>query len=140
MAANMLLDSPEIYKIENRFISLFERTVKKGLLNTPGHKIKTSVKSAFRSAVFRVQLDKLIDDIYLYSISETDKLISKALSASLIRSPSRHYLSAADTNTQDTPLILTEEAVRQSEELAVEISELSKSLPLSIGLYTFGLI
>ncbi len=118
-----MLDSPEIFKIENRFISLFERTIKKGLLNIPGPKIKTSVKSAFRSAVFRVQLDKLIDDIYLYSISETDKLITKALSASLIRSPTRHYLSAADTNTQDTPLILTEEAVKQSTELAVEVSE-----------------
>ena len=123
VAPEMLLDSPEIFKIENRFSSLFERTIKKGLLNIPGPKIKTSVKSAFRSAVFRVQLDKLIDDIYLYSISETDKLISKALSASLIRSPSRHYLSAADTNTQDTPLILTEEAVKQSTELAVEVSE-----------------
>lgn len=118
-----ILHSPEIFKIENRFSSLFERTLKKGLLNIQGPQIKASVKRAFNSAVFRVQLDKLIDDIHLYSISETDKLISKALSASLIRSPSRHYLSAADTNTQDTPLILTEEAVRQSEELAVEISE-----------------
>lgn len=119
----MLLDSPEIFKIENRFISLFERTIKKGLLNSPGPQIKTSVKRAFSSKTFFIQLDKLIDDIYLYSIDETDKLISKALSASLIRSPRIHSLTAADTNTQDTPLILTEEAVRQSEELAVKISE-----------------
>lgn len=123
VAPEMLLDDPEIFKIESRFISLFERTIKKGLLNTPGPQIKPAVKRAFNSAVFRAQLDKLIDDIYLYSISETDKLISKALSASLIRSPRIHSLTAADTNTQGEPLILTEEAVKQSTELAVEVSE-----------------
>ena len=119
----MLLDSPEIYKIENRFSSLFERTIKKGLLNIPGPKIKSSVKRAFSSATFRTQLDRLIDDIYLYSIEATDKLIEQSLNASLQRTPRTHFLSAADTNTQDTTLILTEEAVRQSKELAVEISE-----------------
>ena len=119
----MLLDSPEIYKIENRFISLFERTIKKGLLNIPGPKIKSSVKRAFSSATFRTQLERLIDDIYLYSIEATDKLIEQSLNASLQRTPRTHFLSAADTNTQDTPLILTEEAVNQSTDLALEVSE-----------------
>ena len=118
-----MLDSPEIYKIENRFSSLFERTIKKGLLNIPGPKIKRSVKRAFSSATFRTQLDRLIDDIYLYSIEATDKLIEQSLNASLQRTPRTHFLSAADTNTQDTPLILTEEAVNQSTDLALEVSE-----------------
>lgn len=121
----MLLDSPEIYKIENRFISLFERTFKKGInpsTYTPST-FKTSVKRAFSSVTFRTQLDRLIDDIYLYSIEATDKLIEQSLNASLQRTPRTHFLSAADTNTQDTPLILTEEAVNQSTDLALEVSE-----------------
>lgn len=121
----MLLDSPEIFKIENRFISLFERTFKKGInpsTYTPST-FKTSVKRAFSSVTFRTQLDRLIDDIYLYSIEATDKLIEQSLNASLQRTPRTHFLSAADTNTQDTPLILTEEAVNQSTDLALEVSE-----------------
>lgn len=119
----MLLDSTEINTIESNFISLFERTFKKGIKGQSGPKLKKSVKSAFSSKTFEKQVDSLIDDIYLYTIDFTDKLIKKFLKAGLQRSPTRRHLGAAEEDTSGEPLILTKEAVKECSGLADEVVE-----------------
>lgn len=118
-----LLDSPDIYKIESRFISLLDRTFQKGVKGQSGPKLKNSVKRQFSSNTFKIQLDKIIDDLYLYAINFTDKLIKTTLKADYSERRVSHFLSAADTNTQEGYLELTEEAVNECTDLADEITE-----------------
>lgn len=119
----MLLDSTEIYTIESNFVSLFDRTFKKGIKGQSGPKLKNSVKTAFSSKTFEKQIDSLIDDIYLYTIDFTDKLIQKTLKAGLQRIPTKRHLSAAKTDRPETPFVLTEEAVKECAGLADEVVE-----------------
>jgi SPP1 gp7 family putative phage head morphogenesis protein len=119
----MLLDSPDIYKIESRFISLFDRTFQKGVKEQSVPKLKNSVQRQFSSNTFKIQLDKIIDDLYLYTIDFTDKLIKTTLKADFTESRITHVLSAADSNTQGEYLTLTEEAVNECTDLADEIAE-----------------
>lgn len=122
LSPSTLLDSPEIYKIESNLISLFERTFKKGI-NSDIHKLKSSVKRGFSSATFKIQIDKIIDDIYIYTIDFTDKLLKTTLKADFHTSHISHFLSASDANTRDGYLELTEEAVTECTSLASEITE-----------------
>lgn len=117
----MLLDSTKIYTIESNIVSLFDRTFKKGVRGQSGPKLKKSVKEAFSSKTFEKQVDSLIDDIYLYTIDFTDKLIQKSLKAGVQKTSTKH-LSAAD-DTQAEPLILTQEAVIEASGLADEVAE-----------------
>jgi len=119
----MLLDSTEINTIESNFISLFERTFKKGIKGQPGSKLQKSVKSAFSSKTFEKQVDSLIDDLYLYTIDATDKLIKKSLKAGLQRTPTKRHLGAAEEDTSGEPLILTREAVHEASGLSDEVME-----------------
>lgn len=119
----MLLDSTEINTIESNLISLFDRTFKKGIKGQSGPKLQNSVKLAFSSKTFEKQIDSLIDDIYLYTIDFTDKLIQKTLKAGLQRIPTKRHLSAAKTDRPETPFVLTEEAVKECAGLADEVVE-----------------
>lgn len=122
LSPSTLLDSPEIYKIESNLISLFERTFKKGI-NSDIHKLKSSVKRGFSSATFKIQIDKIIDDIYIYTIDFTDKLLKTTLKADFHTIHISHFLSASDANIRDGYLELTEEAVTECTSLASEITE-----------------
>ncbi len=118
-----LLTSPKIFSIESNYISLFERTFKKGIKGQSGPSLKKSVKTAFSSKTFEKQIDSLIDDIYLYTIDFTDKLIQKSLKAGLQRSPTKRHLNAAEEDTPTEPPILTREAVLEASGLADEVVE-----------------
>ncbi|MDD4521706.1 MAG: minor capsid protein [Methanosarcina sp.] len=119
----MLLDSPQILAIESRFISLFDRTFRKGVKGQAGPALKNSVKKQFKSATYKKQLDQIIDDLYLETIKQTDKLIKKSLKADLQRSHIFNVLNLAGANTQDDYLMLTEEAVNQSANLSEQITD-----------------
>lgn len=95
--------------------------MKKGFSGKSGPHLKKSVKTQFSSATFKKQLDKMIDDICIFSVSYADKLINKSLNAGLQRSHVNHYLSAANTNTPDSYFVLTEEAVNECTDLSQEI-------------------
>lgn len=95
--------------------------MKKGLSEKSGPQLKKSVKTQFSSATFKKQLDKIIDDLYIFSTSYADKLINKSLNAGLQRDRVNHYLSASDTNTPDGYFVLTEEAVNECTDLSQEI-------------------
>lgn len=117
MTSKKLLDSTEIAQIESRFISLFERTIKKGF-NVSGPKLKTSIKKQFKTATFQKQIDTILNDVVLYTVDYTDKELSKLLKASISSRNSGLKLIASRE-----VLPLTEEAVRQSTELSELISE-----------------
>ena len=119
----MLLDSTEISIIESRLISLFNRTFQKGIKGQSGSKLKSSVKRQFSSNTFKAQLDKIIDDLYLYTIDFTDKLIKTTLKADFTTCRITNVLSAANTDASGTYLELTEEAVKNCIDLADEITE-----------------
>jgi len=114
MTSKKLLDSDEINQLESRFISLFERTIKKGF-NVSGPKLKNYVKKQFKTSTFKKQIDSILDDIVLYTVDYTDKELTKLLKASISSRNGVLRLSASEAI-----LPLTEEAVRQS----VELSEL----------------
>lgn len=114
MTSKKLLDSDEINQLESRFISLFERTIKKGL-NTSGPKLKNSIKKQFKTVTFQKQIDTILDDVVLYTVDYTDKELSKLLKASISSRNKGLKLSASEEM-----LPLTEAAVRQS----VGLSEL----------------
>jgi len=123
LRSSTLLDSPGIYKIEFNLISLIDRTFKKGVSRKSGPQLKTSIKQQFSSNTFKIQLDKIIDDLYLYTIDFTDKLIKTVLKADFTESHISYFLHAASTNTKGTYLELTEEAVKESTSLASEITD-----------------
>lgn len=123
LVTSTLLDSPEIYKIEFNLISLIDRTFKKGVSRKSGPQLKNSIKQQFSSNTFKIQLDKIIDDLYLYTIDFTDKLIKTVLKADFTESHISYFLYAASTNTKGTYLELTEEAVKESTSLASDITD-----------------
>lgn len=112
-----ILHSPEIFKIENRFISLYDRTLKRGIQGNPGT-LKQSFKKQFKSATFRIQLDKILNDLCLFTVKYTDSLINEQLTAST--RPKRNNPSLFASREA---LPLTEEAVRQSIELSEVVAE-----------------
>jgi SPP1 gp7 family putative phage head morphogenesis protein len=114
----MLLDSPDVFKIESRFISLFDRTFKKGISGQSGPSLKTSVKKQFSSKTFEIQIDDILNDLCLYTVDYTDAELNGSTSAA-IRLQKRGFNIFASAEV----LPLTEEAVRQSAELSELISE-----------------
>jgi len=113
----MLLDSKEILKIESLLISLFDRTFQRGLTGNPA-KLKATLAKQFKSATFRIQLDKLIDDLYLTSVKYTDAHLDGSISAS-----TDYYNNAVKLSASSQVMPLTEEAVRQSVELSDNVAE-----------------
>jgi len=118
MTSKTLLDSPKIYTIESNFISLFDRTFKKGIEGQTGPKLKKSVKSAFSSKTFEKQVDSILDSLILYTVKYTDSLLSKVITAST--SPQNPKVKVF---ASEEVLPLTEEAVRQSVELSELVAE-----------------
>jgi SPP1 gp7 family putative phage head morphogenesis protein len=125
-----LLHSPEIAKIESRYVSLFDRTIKKGLLGVAAPAIPAKVKSKFKSATFRQQLDQLIDDVVILGVDYTDKQITGEASATARAKLSRSYMSAASE-----VLPLTEELVRLSTELSDEVVQSILKMLEEEGIY-----
>jgi SPP1 gp7 family putative phage head morphogenesis protein len=113
----MLLDSAEILAIESRFISLFDRTFKRGISGTPS-KLKSALSKQFKSSTFRIQLDKILDDLCLATVKYTDKHLYGFISASTRTKQTSTLLFASGEM-----LPLTEEAVKQSVELSGLVSE-----------------
>ena len=124
----MLLNTPEIHRIESRFLSLFERTFLKGIKGKTVPSYLKSVNTQFKSKTFQIQADKIIDDIYLHSIKYTDKQTKKA-QASVSKNGSR-FLAAASK-----PLPITEEAVRQAAGLSKEVTESIIKILKDDGIY-----
>lgn len=125
-----LLHSPEIYKLESRYVSLFDRTIKKGFKGAAAPALLAKVKNQFRSATFRVQLDQILDDLVLLAVDYADKQITGEASAATRAKLSRSYMSAASE-----VLPLTEELVRLSVELAQEVVESIVLLLKEEGIY-----
>lgn len=125
-----LLHSPEISKLESRYVSLFDRTIKKGFKGAAAPALLAKVKNQFRSATFRVQLDKILDDLVLLAVDYADKQITGEASAATRAKLSRSYMSAASE-----VLPLTEELVRLSVELAEQIVESIVILLKEEGIY-----
>ncbi len=113
----MLLDSKEILIIESRLISLFDRTFKRGITGYPA-RLKGSIKKQFKSATFRIQLDSIIDDLFLTTIKYTDASLNGRISAS-----TDYYNNVFGLVASAGTLPLTEEAVRQSVELSDNVAE-----------------
>lgn len=114
----MLLDTPKIYQIESNFISLFDRTFRKGIQGVSGSGLKSSIKKQFSSKTFQIQVDNILNDICLYTVGYTDKELHGQTSASIW--PINHVVTVF-ASTEILPL--TEEAVRQSTELSSLVSE-----------------
>jgi SPP1 gp7 family putative phage head morphogenesis protein len=125
-----LLQSPEIYKLESRYVSLFDRTIKKGFKGAAAPALLAKVKNQFRSATFRVQLDQILDDLVLLAVDYADKQITGEASAATRAKLSRSYMSAASE-----VLPLTEELVRLSVELAEQVVESIVILLKEEGIY-----
>ena len=125
-----LFHSPEIYKLESRYVSLFDRTIKKGFKGAAAPALLAKVKNQFRSATFRVQLDQILDDLVLLAVDYADKQITGEASAATRAKLSRSYMSAASE-----VLPLTEELVRLSVELAQEVVESIVLLLKEEGIY-----
>jgi SPP1 gp7 family putative phage head morphogenesis protein len=125
-----LLHSPEIYKLESRYISLFDRTIKKGLQGVAAPALSANVKAKFKSATFRVQLDRILDDLVLLAVDYSDKQITGEALASTRAKLDRPFMSAASE-----VLPLTEELVRLSVELAGEVVESIIVLLKEEGIY-----
>jgi SPP1 gp7 family putative phage head morphogenesis protein len=125
-----LFHSPEIYKLESRYVSLFDRTIKKGFKGAAAPALLAKVKNQFKSATFRVQLDQILDDLVLLAVDYADKQITGEASAATRAKLSRSYMSAASE-----VLPLTEELVRLSVELAEQIVESIVILLKEEGIY-----
>lgn len=125
-----LLHSPEIYKLESRYVSLFDRTIKKGFKGAAAPALLAKVKNQFKSATFRAQLDQILDDLVLLAVDYADKQITGEASAATRAKLSRSYMSAASE-----VLPLTEELVRLSVELAQEVVESIVLLLKEEGIY-----
>ena len=125
-----LLYTPEIRKIESRYVSLFGRTLLKALKGVPPASYKQAAKRQFRAASFRIQLDGIIDDLVLFTVDYADKEIDGFLRASRRHRNRRLNIAAAKQ-----VLPLTEEAVRQSQELADQAVNSILELMREEGIY-----
>lgn len=125
-----LLNTPEIRKLESRFISLFERTFLKAVKGKPAPSYLKSVKIQFKSKTFQVQVDGIIDDIYLHTIGYTDSQLEEQASASQRGERRRTFVSAAAK-----PLPITEDAVRQAVGLSQDVTESIIKILKDDGIY-----
>lgn len=106
-----LLQSRQILTIERNLISLIDRTFQKAArVATLNYKteLPKRVRQEFRSKTFALQLDKLITELILQSISYADTQAKQLTAAAPVLNPS---------------YVLTEEAVRLSGELSKECAE-----------------
>lgn len=104
-----LLKSRPILRTEQRFISLFDRTFSKAAKTRTldyEKELPRNVKRWFSSTTFSKQLDQLITEIIRQSLLYADGQMGK--------------LSAATTNQS---MVLTEEAVRISQDVATAATE-----------------
>lgn len=124
-----ILHSPEIRKIESRYVSLFDRTIKKGLLGVSAPAIPAKVRNQFKSATFRHQLDKLIDDVVILAINDTDKDLGRSTASTL----SERRLGFVIASPEVLPL--TEELVRLSTELSGEVVKSILEMLKEEGIY-----
>ncbi len=108
--------------------------MKKGITGKSTSQLQKSVKTQFSSATFKKQLDKIINDLYIYTVEFSDRLINKSLSAGFVRAPIMNVLSADDTNTPEDSESLTEEVIylALTLEAVIECIELSKEIIESI--------
>jgi SPP1 gp7 family putative phage head morphogenesis protein len=118
-----LLYTKEVKKIESRYISLFDRTIKKGLTGVPASGIPAKVKVQFRSAGFKLQLDGILNDLVLFASDFTDiELTGKVQDA--VRTSAQasfHPLSPGRIGAAHDSLPLTEELIKQSAGLSQEV-------------------
>lgn len=115
-----LADTEEIRKIESRFANLISRTFLKGAVGKPGPQIQDSVKKAFSSKTYEVQLDKIIDDIYIASAAYAD---SKTEELGISSPSSSGSAQASRTAGKDKPLPITAEAIKQTKALSGDAAE-----------------
>ena len=125
-----LLHSPEIYKLESRYISLFERTIKKGFEGAAAPTLSAMVRRQFRSATFQTQLDQILDDLTLLAVDHSDRQINGSATASARAKHKRTFMFAS---TDVLPL--TEELVIQSTELAQGVTESIVEMLKEEGIY-----
>jgi len=128
-----LSDTEEIRKIESRFINLISRTFLKGAVGVPAEKIQDSVKRAFSTKTYEIQLDKIIDDIYYASVDYADSKASELGSGSAQASRTAGMQHAAKFLQQsscsnvaaakDKPLPITAEAIAQTKALSGDAAE-----------------
>jgi SPP1 gp7 family putative phage head morphogenesis protein len=133
-----LSDTEEIRKIESRLANLISRTFLKGAVGVPGPQIEDSVKRAFGSKGYEIQLDKIIDDIYYASVAwadnkagelEPSRTAASKTAAKLLQQNSK--VTAAKllqqnskvTAAKDKPLPITEEAIKQTKALSGDAAE-----------------
>ncbi len=114
-----LLYTPEIRKIESRYISLFDRTIKKGLLGVPASVIPNKVKVQFRSAGFKIEIDNILNDLVLFAADFTDIELTGKVQASYEVPFTPATPGRIGAAAQVLPL--TEEMVKKSTELSAEV-------------------
>ncbi|WP_319507870.1 minor capsid protein [uncultured Methanolobus sp.] len=117
-----LLKSPELIRVENQFISLFERTMEKAFrLRSMDYKreLVPNVRREFGSKTYVKQLDNIITEIIKQSLLYADKQL-KQISAAAI----------------EESYVLTEEAVRISTELADNVVESIVQMLKDEAIYT----
>lgn len=142
----MLLNSPEIRKLESRFISLFQRTFKKGTKGKPASALVKSVKVQFQSATFRTQMDSIIDDIYLQAIGYADEQLQEighgasvtvysSAKKTLIGNVTKNRYNFVNVAAASDPLPITEEAVKQASGLSETVTKSIVKILKEDGLY-----
>lgn len=142
----MLLNSPEIRKLESRFISLFQRTLLKGTKGKPASGLTKSVKVQFQSATFRNQMDSIIDDIYLQAIGYADEQLQEighgasvtvysSAKKTLIGNVTKNRYNFVNVAAASDPLPITEEAVKQASGLSETVTKSIVKILKEDGLY-----
>lgn len=127
----LLLHTSEIRKIESRYVSLFDRTVKKGLFGVQAAGIREKVKVVFGSATFRTQLDNILNDLVLFVDGYTSDEITEAEGGAV----KNHVLVYRRLGAASDVLPLTEELVKQSTTLADEVSKSIIEILKDEGIY-----
>lgn len=121
MIKPMLLYTKEIGKLESRYVSLFDRTIKKGLTGVPAAAISKRVEIQFRSAGFKIELDNILNDLVLFASDFTDiELTGKAQAAVKLKFTPILPAGPGQKGAAKEVLPLTEELVKQSSELSQE--------------------
>ncbi len=126
-----LLHTSEIKKIESRYTSLFDRTIKKGILNTPPSSFRDKVKVVFGSATFQTQLDNILNDLVQFVDGYTTDAITTTKKASV----KNYVLINRRLGAASDVLPLTEELVIQSTTLADEVSKSIIEMLKDEGIY-----
>ncbi len=119
-----LLYTSEIRKLENRMITLIDRTIKKGLFGSPASVIDRKVKVQFRAASFRIGADAILNDLVLFAADYTDIELTGSVQASYKTSYAAPFrpVGPGRIGAAADVLPLTEEFVLRSSELSSEVT------------------